>query len=47
MSPNYAVCEWFDQTCGELSDYLDKNDLSKNTLILYVCDNDLAANEHQ
>ena len=35
----YAMCEWFDQTCGELSDYLDKNDLSKNTLILYVCDN--------
>ncbi len=35
----YAMVEWFDQTCGELIDYLDKNGLRENTLIYYVCDN--------
>jgi len=34
-----AMCEWFDQTCGQLLDYLDKKDLAKDTLIVYVCDN--------
>ena len=31
--------ERFDQTVGELVGYLDDNDLSENTLIVYVCDN--------
>ena len=35
----YAMIEWFDQTCGELDDYLIKNDLKKNTVILYLSDN--------
>lgn len=35
----WAMCEWFDQTCGEITDYLDDNDLRKNTVILYVTDN--------
>lgn len=35
----YAMCEWFDETCGELLDYLDENKLSDNTLVLYVTDN--------
>jgi len=35
----YAMVEWFDQTCGELDDYLTKNDLKKNTVILYLADN--------
>jgi uncharacterized sulfatase len=35
----YAMCEWFDETCGQLIDYLDENDLSKNTLVVYVTDN--------
>lgn len=35
----YAMVEWFDQTCGELDDYLTKNELKKNTVILYLSDN--------
>jgi len=35
----YAMCEWFDETCGELTGYLDKKGLTDNTLIVYVCDN--------
>lgn len=35
----YAMVEWFDQTCGELIDELDKRGLSKNTVVIYVADN--------
>jgi uncharacterized sulfatase len=35
----YAMCEWFDETCGQLLDYLDQQDLSENTIVVYVCDN--------
>ena len=35
----FAMVEWFDNTCGELDDYLTKNDLKKNTVILYLADN--------
>jgi uncharacterized sulfatase len=35
----YAMVDWFDQTCGELDAYLTKNDLKKNTVILYLADN--------
>ncbi|MDG2123166.1 MAG: sulfatase-like hydrolase/transferase [Verrucomicrobiales bacterium] len=35
----WATVEWFDQTCGQLFDYLDQNNLSENTIVLYVCDN--------
>ena len=34
-----AMCEWFDETCGELLDYLDQEELAENTLVVYVCDN--------
>jgi uncharacterized sulfatase len=33
------MVEWFDETCGQLIDYLDKEGLSENTLVLYVTDN--------
>jgi arylsulfatase A-like enzyme len=39
----YAMCEWFDETCGELLDYLDKKEIADNTLVLYICDNGWAA----
>lgn len=39
----YAMCEWFDETCGELLGHLEKNGLSENTVILYICDNGWAA----
>ena len=35
----YAMVEWFDQTCGELDGYLAKNNLTENTVILYLADN--------
>ncbi len=35
----YAMCDWFDETCGQLVDLLDKRKLRDNTLIAYVTDN--------
>jgi len=35
----YAMCEWFDETCGELLELLDERGLRENTLVVYVCDN--------
>ncbi len=35
----YAMCEWFDETCGELIDIIDKKDLTQETVIIYACDN--------
>lgn len=35
----YAMCEWFDETCGTLLDILDRNKVRENTLIVYVADN--------
>jgi len=35
----WAMCEWFDETCGQLLGYLDKKHLAANTLVAYVCDN--------
>ncbi|TWU11520.1 Choline-sulfatase [Symmachiella macrocystis] len=35
----YAMCEWFDETCGELLDFLDKNNLADDTLVVFVTDN--------
>jgi uncharacterized sulfatase len=34
-----AMCEWFDETCGELLEYLDDQGLADNTLVVYVTDN--------
>ncbi|MBT3481198.1 MAG: sulfatase-like hydrolase/transferase [Opitutales bacterium] len=39
----YAMCDWFDETCGELLGYLDDKGLTKNTLVVYICDNGWAA----
>jgi uncharacterized sulfatase len=35
----WAMCEWFDETCGELLDELDQRELAQNTLVIYVTDN--------
>ena len=35
----YAMCEWFDETCGQLLDHLDQRGLTENTLVLFVTDN--------
>jgi uncharacterized sulfatase len=41
----YAMVEWFDQTCGQLDDYLTKNKLADNTVIIYMADNGWDAEE--
>ncbi len=33
------MCEWFDETCGELLGHLESRSLSENTLVIYICDN--------
>ncbi len=35
----WAMCEWFDETCGQLLDHLDEQGIGDNTLVMYVCDN--------
>lgn len=35
----YAMCEWFDETCGQVIDYVDKKGLTQNTMFIYLCDN--------
>jgi uncharacterized sulfatase len=35
----YAMCDWFDETCGELLGVIDEKGISDNTLIVYVTDN--------
>jgi uncharacterized sulfatase len=39
MARYWAMCEWFDETCGELLGYLDREKLAENTLVIYVTDN--------
>jgi len=35
----WAMCEWTDETVGELLEYFDKHKLTENTLILFLADN--------
>ncbi|WP_166820241.1 sulfatase family protein [Thalassoroseus pseudoceratinae] len=35
----WAMCEWFDETCGELLGMLDDRGLTENTIVVYVTDN--------
>ena len=35
----WAMCEWFDETCGQLLDHLDEKKLADNTLVVFVTDN--------
>jgi len=35
----WAMCEWFDQTCGQLLGYLDRKRLADDTLVVFVTDN--------
>ncbi|MEW4527441.1 sulfatase [Maioricimonas sp. JC845] len=34
-----AMCEWFDETCGQLLDYIDEKGVADNTIVVYVTDN--------
>jgi len=35
----WAMCEWCDETCGQLLDFLDDRKLRENTLVVYITDN--------
>ncbi len=35
----YAMCEWFDETCGQLLDRIEEKGIADNTLVVYVTDN--------
>src|SRR5436190_1644585 len=35
----WAMCEWWDEQCGELLDHLEKQGLAENTLVVYLADN--------
>jgi len=39
----YAMCEWFDETCGKLLDHLERRGIADNTMVIYICDNGWAA----
>ncbi|MBD1391455.1 sulfatase [Neiella sp. HB171785] len=40
----YAMIEWFDETNGQIFDYLEQKGLKDNTLIVYVSDNGWVTN---
>lgn len=42
----YAMVEWFDQTCGELDNYLTEHDLADNTVVIYLADNGWDADQN-
>ena len=35
----YAMCDWFDESCGELLEHLEQQKVADNTLVVYVTDN--------
>lgn len=39
LAKYYAMCEWFDETVGQLLDYLDRQNLRDDTIVLFVIDN--------
>lgn len=43
----YAMCDWFDETCGQLVNLIDEKGVSDNTLIVYVTDNGWIQNPQQ
>jgi uncharacterized sulfatase len=42
----WAMCEWFDSTCGQLMDYIEEKGQTENTIFVYVCDNGWVQNEN-
>jgi putative heme-binding domain-containing protein len=35
----WAMCEWFDETCGQLLNHLEEQKIADNTIVVYVTDN--------
>jgi uncharacterized sulfatase len=42
----WAMCEWFDETCGQLLDFLDSRQLAGNTLVIFLADNGWIQDPH-
>lgn len=34
-----AMCEWYDETCGSLIDFVEQRGLTNNTVFISICDN--------
>lgn len=45
LATYYAMCEWFDETCGQLLDFLDRKKLRDDTLVAFIVDNGWIQNE--
>jgi len=41
----WAMCEWFDQTCGDLIDYIQ--DMAEETLVIFTTDNGWIQKPHE
>lgn len=39
LAKYYAMCEWFDESVGQLVSHVEEMGLAKNTLFVYICDN--------
>ena len=39
LAKYYAMCEWFDETCGQLLAHLDRTNRREDTLIVFAIDN--------
>jgi arylsulfatase A-like enzyme len=39
----YAMCEWFDETCGAVLNHIDHKGQRENTIVIYIADNGWAA----
>jgi uncharacterized sulfatase len=35
----FAMCEWFDETVGQLLEHLDKQGIAENTIVVFMADN--------
>jgi len=46
VSKYFAMCEWFDETCGQLLDFLERKSQTKKTLVVFVVDNGWAPPDH-
>ncbi len=42
----WAMCEWFDETCGQLLGHLDQKGLAENTIVVFLCDNGWIQDPH-
>ena len=42
----WAMVEWFDETCGQLLDRLDRKDLARDTIVVFLTDNGWIQNAH-